>query len=131
LGLILNCNSALCRLFGYTKSDIEGKNLNILLPSFLREKHHQLLLDFVNSNDDLEDYEFYDKLRFGKHRTGFIFPIQTRILSGPITSNGYKFIAHLEPDKNLSSASVAFLLLDKYKNIQGITSSHFYIFQLI
>ena len=43
---IIDCSYNLCHVFGYKKSEIIGKNINILIPELFHRTHDKLLFNF-------------------------------------------------------------------------------------
>ncbi len=51
IGIIENINNAACRLFGYSKLELLGKNINILMPSPYHEEHDGYLLNYKTTQE--------------------------------------------------------------------------------
>ncbi len=47
---ILRANGTACQLFGYTKEDLIGQHVNILIPEYFHENHIKLMEDFAASD---------------------------------------------------------------------------------
>ncbi len=89
-GLIESMNPAAAQLFGYTIAEIQGKNINVLMPEPYRSQHDQYL----------ENYHQTHKKKIigigrevkGKHKNGNIFPLYLSVaeveLEGEIIYTG-------------------------------------------
>jgi len=84
-GLILQVNSQTESLFGYTREEMIGQNVDMLVPDRLRPAHHQ----------HRADYHAHPKIRrmgsgldlYGRRRDGSEFPVEIS-LSPVTTANG-------------------------------------------
>ena len=62
LGIILDCSLRLSTIFGYTKEELIGKNINILIPDLFQSKHSEILRNKTKIfNIDLYDQQFQKK----------------------------------------------------------------------
>ena len=43
LGIILDCSMSISTIFGYTKEELIGKNINILIPDLFQSKHSEII----------------------------------------------------------------------------------------
>lgn len=69
LGQVLEVSDAMCNLFGFSKSEIIGRNVSVLCPSPFQEMHDMFLKQFIST-----DSEFATQTRriFGMHAKGYI-----------------------------------------------------------
>lgn len=84
-GKIRYANSAASRLFGYTRDDLVGKPIEMLLPVSVRERHPELFAQYV-TNPRVRQMGGGQSL-YGRHENGSEFPIQVS-LSPIITEEG-------------------------------------------
>ena len=74
LGQITNCNMSMCKVFGYTKKDgLVGHEVDILMPKLYSKNHRKFLEGAVQKPLDMLSGK--DRLVFGKHFAGYIFPV--------------------------------------------------------
>jgi PAS domain-containing protein len=66
LGLIFECNAALCRMFGYSRIQLERRNVSILLPAPFADMHDGFLRKFISTGEGRIVANTI--LVFGKHR---------------------------------------------------------------
>ncbi|MBB71770.1 MAG: hypothetical protein CMF50_05175 [Legionellales bacterium] len=72
-GLIQTVNPATTILFGYTDSELVGKNINILMPSPHRENHDNYIEDYLDTGTK---HTIWDgREAEGQHKNGNTFPI--------------------------------------------------------
>ena len=89
LGTIIDCSSSAAIVFGYTKEEILGKNVNLLIPEILHQKHDDVLSKKSNQNnlklfDDLytkREYNpnFIQDFFFGVSKSKFIKSLKLKI----------------------------------------------------
>ena len=114
-GHIVDCNLAVCREFGYKKSELIGKSVEIIFPSVIAKYKMNLL-----RSHDKE--EIGENLVYGLHRNGYIFPMLFKIVERPSLLNELNFVALIYIDKISATSQDAHVLLDKYCKIVGISS---------
>jgi len=72
--VIQYANPALLDVFGYSPSEVVGKNLAILQPPRLRERHRRAVAAYLHSGQKTLDWRAVSV--FGLHRDGHEFPIE-------------------------------------------------------
>jgi len=99
LGEVISANVALCNIFGYPRSEIEGRNIDILVPSPWAEHHDRWLNSLAMGASRTATIEDYTRRLFGLHRNGTIFPLAMTIrqLSGGL--DGTAFLAMVTPER--------------------------------
>ena len=60
-------------MFGYTKRDVIGANINVLIPEPIATVHQQYMQHYIRSGQ--EAMLTNSRTMFGKHRNGYIFPL--------------------------------------------------------
>ena len=58
LGIISDCSKNLCNLLGYTKNELVGKDMNVLLPKIFHEKHKEI----IKQKSEEHKLIFFEKL---------------------------------------------------------------------
>eukprot|EP01022_Parablepharisma_sp_SALTPOND_P033551 TRINITY_DN88_c0_g1_i1.p1 TRINITY_DN88_c0_g1~~TRINITY_DN88_c0_g1_i1.p1 ORF type:complete len:1755 (-),score=211.95 TRINITY_DN88_c0_g1_i1:16687-21951(-) len=127
LGEIIQVNMGMCRAFGYTKNEMLGKKVDVLMPQ-LYSKHHDPILkaSLLNAeegaqNDEKQgDKNIGGRFILGRHKSGYLTPLwlETRIFF--LVSQGSLLGATFKPEKK--NHSVCYLLLDANQEIVGVSS---------
>lgn len=112
LGTITAINMACSKLFGYTKTEIQNKRINAIMPDIFSRKHNSFLEKFLTTNE--VTLLNLDVSIVGLHKTGYMFDIFTKIR--PIQSAQLKqqFVGSMRP--HVSSKMTAIILT----NMDGI-----------
>ena len=116
LGNITDCNLALCRQFGYQKSEIITKSMTFLFPPIIDNVQLEQLRSFNKA-------EAIENLTYGLHRNTYVFPISFKIVDTPNLLNESNFVAMIYPDRTSSSSDIVHILLDRYLTIVGVSTS--------
>ena len=119
VGEILNINMGVCRIFGYSKAEIVGKNVEILMPQMYAKEHSKILMNCVNSSND-EATKGNERFVIGSHKSQYILPLILTTKLHLSVNQGIQFIGLFKTEKK--SINVCYLLLDKTKNILGVSS---------
>eukprot|EP01022_Parablepharisma_sp_SALTPOND_P002434 TRINITY_DN109_c0_g3_i1.p1 TRINITY_DN109_c0_g3~~TRINITY_DN109_c0_g3_i1.p1 ORF type:complete len:838 (-),score=56.32 TRINITY_DN109_c0_g3_i1:1041-3554(-) len=124
LGEITNCNMALCKAFGYSKKELLGRNIKSLMPKIIGEHHDK----FIQRNLDRIKISCcttvaHDVSTFGLHKTKYIFPVSIKLQCTPNLLNEMHYVSKIKLDKKHISNSIAFLLLNRRREVLEITSS--------
>ena len=77
VGLITSANPVALRLFGYTKREIVGRDMSILLPEPVASVHSVFLKSFLR--DGRIKVINTTRIMFGVHKSGHIFPMRGTI----------------------------------------------------
>ena len=115
---------AFCKIFGYTKKELVGRNIKTLMPKLISEHHDKFVLKNldrikISCCSTIE----HDIATFGLHQSKYIFPMAIKLQSAPNLLNDMQYIAKIKTDKKYSSNKVAFVILNKKKEVVEITSS--------
>lgn len=92
-GLIQDFNPSAQRIFGYTKEEVMGRNISMLMPSPLAEQHDAHLAQHVNKPDKPINVSGREVL--GKHKDGRHVPLQLSV-GKAVTPNGTIFVGYLQ-----------------------------------
>jgi len=83
-GTILQINSQVQELFGYTRSELMGKKVEVLVPERLRDQHHDHRRSFAASPRIRQMGEGLDL--YGRRRNGSEFPVEISL--SPVVVEG-------------------------------------------
>lgn len=74
MGQISNINLSACRIFGYLrKEDLLNKGVKILMPNIYAKNHDEFIRSAVIKSS--EPISNKDKNVYGRHTSGYIFPV--------------------------------------------------------
>lgn len=123
LGQILQISLSICSLCGYSQKNLKGKNIEVLIPDFLKTKHREFMMDKrVSQNYDIQ--KDYNKCKnvfvLLKTKTQYLLPIDMQITFLYNESNQSiiftKLIPHLNHDLN-----TFYILTNKELKIQSFS----------
>lgn len=87
LGVLTHCNMSLCKIFGYTKRDaLIGHEVEMLMPRIYARNHKKALECAIQKPPDLLSSK--ERLVFGRHSSGYIFPVWLSIKNVPSFVSG-------------------------------------------
>lgn len=92
-GSVQDFNPSAQRIFGYTKEEVIGRNISMLMPSPLAEQHDGHLAQHVGKPNKAISVNGREVL--GKHKDGRHVPLQLAI-GKAITPNGTIFVGYLQ-----------------------------------
>lgn len=84
-GKIIKTNQGIFKLFGYSMFEVQGHDVNILMPPVIALKHHFFLEKYIRTgkerilNRSLESFAMY--------RTGIIFAVSIAVKAVPSLKN--------------------------------------------
>ena len=79
LGHMTEVNAAVCSAFGYTRAELLGKNISMLLPEPIASMHDRILSAYLRSGKAKSIGSV--RQAFGVHSTGYIFPLLLAVRS--------------------------------------------------
>jgi len=89
IGLITNISLGVCTLFGYTKSELIGKNIEYLMPEMYQKHHKNILLNRINdyrkntmtAQQLAKNYKpvFKEIFSFGKNKSRYLIPLNLKV----------------------------------------------------
>ena len=85
-------------------------------------RHHSKILEDALAKGP-ENIPNKERLVFAKHKSGYIFPVWLQLKLFSSIHSEIQFIALFKIDKKMMTSNVAFLVANKDKKIQGISSS--------
>jgi len=90
IGIIENVNNSTCKLFGYSKLELLGKNIKILMPEPYHEEHDGYLSNYKKTK--IKHVIGFGQKVTGKRKDGSTFPIDLSVsemsISGTIKYSG-------------------------------------------
>ena len=115
---ISNLNLACCNLFGYNKSELQNRKINLLMPNIYSKYHDQYIEHFLNGNES--KYVNKERMIFIKLKSNYIMPcfINLKVLHS--MDENVSVVAQFRLQK-LFKAS-AYMILDNECLIDGISS---------
>eukprot|EP00347_Sterkiella_histriomuscorum_P000937 403373955 len=122
IGIVNQCNMSLCKIFGYTKKeDVINKDVEMLMPKTYSDNHKDFLN--VSGQKSADQISSRERQVFGKHFSGYIFPLWLQIKNLPSLLSGRQYVATFKVEKTGINKNVCHMLLNKNKEVQDITPS--------
>lgn len=122
LAQISNINLSACRIFGYLrKEELLGKNIKILMPPLYAYHHDEFIRSAVIKN--AEAISNRERSVYGRHTSGYIFPVSLQIKFFQSFLHGKQFAATLKQEKKGINTSVAYLIINEEGIIIEASSS--------
>lgn len=115
MGMITQCNAGACRIFGYSMNEIKNHNVEKLMPEMYAKNHGKLIEDALNKGS--ESIHNKERLVFGRHKSGYIFPVWICLKMITNSQGQTQFVALFKTDKKLVSSDIAYILLNNEKKI--------------
>ena len=121
LGEILQFNLSACRLFGYTKVELAGKKINVLMPEMYAKTHDAILQHGVENVEALGlSSSKSDKFVLARHKSGYLLPLPLQVRIVISINQGVFFVATFKTDKK--GLKVTYLLLNEQQDVVGVNS---------
>ena len=73
IGIITQCNSGVCKIFGYTIPEMINYNVEKLMPEMYAKNHSKVLEEALAKGP--ENIPNKERLVFARHKSGYIFPV--------------------------------------------------------
>lgn len=114
-GKIMKTNLGISKLFGYSQFEVQGHDVNILMPPLIAQKHQFFI----------ESYFKYGKERilnschesFAMYRTGIVFPVNLVIKPVPSLKNDIQYIGMIKR----SDKDYEYIITDENGRIDSIS----------
>jgi len=134
IGLITKVSTGICSIFGYTKSEIIGKNLEAIMPDLYHKHHRNILQNSINEykknfGKNLNKKPTFREISvFCKNHSKFLVQLDLKValLANQDQSEIY-FIAKVNPDSTLyhlnskKSNNICYILTNKKFIVQNFT----------
>lgn len=137
-GTILLANAETCRMFGYTREELVGQQVDLLVPSGVRPRHHEYVAGFVAAPRLRPMGSGFDL--HGRRKDGSEFPVEISLSpvqseTGLMITAGIRDITErraLEGDKRRATAYLtsavdavqeAFALFDEHDRVVMVNSA--------
>ena len=102
---------SLCKVFGFTKKEsLIGHDVEILMPTIYAFQHKRFLEYAIQKPAEMISSK--EKLVFGKHTSGYIFPVWLSIKNVPSFVSGRQFAATFKIEKSGINKNVGYLICD-------------------
>eukprot|EP01022_Parablepharisma_sp_SALTPOND_P000297 TRINITY_DN1012_c0_g2_i1.p1 TRINITY_DN1012_c0_g2~~TRINITY_DN1012_c0_g2_i1.p1 ORF type:complete len:1372 (-),score=229.35 TRINITY_DN1012_c0_g2_i1:10269-14384(-) len=89
-GRIVKTNQGLTKIFGYSKTEVMGHFVNILMPSMFAKKHNEFLEKFFKTGH--KTVFNTERIFYGLHRNGFCFCIKMLVKQMPSLAEGIQYV---------------------------------------
>lgn len=120
-GVITGINLAAASLFGYNKTELINRKVNVLMPQIYSKFHDDFISNYLNNNESYLISKQKERLVFGKNKSNYIFPVYLSLRAVPSMLSGTKFIATFRVEKNFKNA--AYILTNPDGYIDSLSSS--------
>jgi PAS domain S-box-containing protein len=95
LGKILKTSQSLSKVFGYSKTEVVGHSINIVIPAIMARKHTEFLERYFKLGRQV--IFFVETQLFATHRNGHCFPVKILVKQMPTLSEGIQYVGMLRP----------------------------------
>jgi len=120
-GMITGINLAAASLFGYNKTELLNRKVNVLMPQIYGKHHDSFLENYLNTGEGSLIGKNKERLVFGKNKSNYIFPIYISLRAVQSIIQGIQFIATFRVEKNFKNA--AYVLTNTDGTIDALSSS--------
>jgi PAS domain S-box-containing protein len=125
-GIITQINVACLRFTGYSRVELIGYDMSMLLPAPFSQSHSALFSEYLDSVQTESDPDVHQNHQlFIQHKSGLISAVDV-VIRQFITSSGSSFVALLAP----TSTSDQFAIISPYGVITSCTSGFAGMFAL-
>lgn len=138
IGNITNISLGVCTLFGYTKSELIGKNIEVLMPEVFQKYHKRILLSKINdyrkntmtAQQLAKNYKpvFKEIFSFAKNKSRYLIPVNMKVAFIPNEErNDNNFIGKITLDTfNMGISTLtqsSYVLVNQNFIIQNFTAN--------
>ena len=105
-GMITNVSLGIYIMFGFTKSELVGKNVDILIPEIFHKEHNEILVDLINdfkkTSIDITEIKKYKPTfcnisTYGRNKSRYLVPINLQNTIIPTENNDNVLISKVAP----------------------------------
>jgi PAS domain S-box-containing protein len=86
IGKILKTSQGLSTVFGYSKTEVIGHSINILMPTIFAKKHTEFMERFFRTGRQAIFYS--ERTLFATHRSGYCFQMKLVVKQMPSLAEG-------------------------------------------
>ena len=130
-GTITNCSLSICALFGFTKDELVGQKLNLLIPDIMYDLHMKILNQRVNKlkTSKIDNNEvglsYKEVNTYGINKAKYLLPIKLRVALTFTELEQTLFICELAMNKEEFDSNLlnCFVLTNRYFIIQNYTAN--------
>ncbi|EGR29894.1 PAS domain S-box family protein [Ichthyophthirius multifiliis] len=122
VGQIENVNLIFSVLFGYQKEEIQGKQIQLIIPNLYSEIHQQFMQRyFENVSLGIFDSNYIneDQQKFGRSKNGYLVALFYRV--SILTDDAQTFLVNYNADTSIKQT--CYILTDKFGLIMDISTS--------
>lgn len=147
IGLIMKASLGVCAIFGYTKEELLGKDIDLLIPEQFQKTHKMMLTERLNeykkhvannhhtqlnnnnnNKTNTANAKFMDIQVFGKNKSRYLVPLNMSVALLPTDQNDETyFAAKIFKDEALKeqmmASKVCYVLTDQNFVLQYFTSN--------
>ncbi|CAD8192732.1 unnamed protein product [Paramecium pentaurelia] len=126
-GRIIGLNMSASKMFGYSKSELINRKVNILMPNVFAQSHDQFMEAY------LQTYESRimnrERMIIGKSKNGYIFPFFIYVRYVPSFIHGAQFFGAMRQEKVFKN--VAFMIVNgSTQEIENISATFITMFHV-
>ncbi|CAD8111372.1 unnamed protein product [Paramecium sonneborni] len=126
-GRIIGLNMSASKMFGYSKSELINRKVNILMPNVFAQSHDQFMETY------LQTYESRimnrERMIIGKSKNGYIFPFFIYVRYVPSFIHGAQFFGAMRQEKVFKN--VAFMIVNgSTQEIENISATFITMFHI-
>lgn len=126
--IISQITNSITRLFGYTKVELVGKDINILLPEELREIHQKTVSNFLKKKINGKNIEERKITGLALHKIGLIFPIKMNMILMPNLTNSANIAVQIQKEQKYSFNYNGYVIINKEMDILHFSSACYKLF---
>ncbi|CAD8104910.1 unnamed protein product [Paramecium sonneborni] len=126
-GRIIGLNMSASKMFGYSKSELINRKVNILMPNVFAQSHDQFMETY------LQTYESRimnrERMIIGKSKNGYIFPFFIYVRYVPSFIHGAQFFGAMRQEKLFKN--IAFMIVNgSTQEIENISATFITMFHI-
>jgi len=120
-GVITGINLAAASLFGYSKTDLINRKMNVLMPEIYSKYHDSFFEHYINNGEANLVTRNRERLVLGKNKMNYIFPVHLSLRAIQSVIQGIQVIATFRVEKSFKST--AYVLTHPDGTIDSLSAS--------